>query len=71
VTDAGAPNVDEPVAILAALGVLGVVDAATMPVRAAPPLLAWALANRLPDLEIDDVLALAQAADVTVCSTRF
>ena len=67
-TDTGAPTDDELAAILAALGA---VDAVTMPVRAVPTLSAWALANRLPDLEIDAVLALAHAADVAVCSTRF
>ena len=67
-TDTGAPTDDELAAILAALGAG---DAVTMPLRGVPTLSAWVLANRLPDLEIDDVLALARAADAAVCSTRF
>ena len=62
-----APSDDELVAILAALDAL----TAAPPLRNAGGLSAWTLAGRLPDLQIDDLLALGRAPDVAVCSARF
>ncbi|HEY5425853.1 MAG TPA: hypothetical protein VIJ77_04810 [Candidatus Tumulicola sp.] len=62
-----APSDDELSAILAALDAL----TAAPPLRNAAGLSAWTLAARLPDLEIDDLLALGRAPDVAVCSARY
>ena len=59
---------DELAAIFTALDAL---QAAGPPPRNAGRPSAWTLAARLPDLEIDDLLALGRAQDVAVCSARF
>jgi hypothetical protein len=63
-----APSDDELAAILAALDAL---KAASPPLTNAAGPSAWTLAARLPDLEIDDLLALGRAPDVAVCSARY
>ena len=62
------PTGEEAAAIAAAVALWSSAYAAQTP--PAPPARAWALAMRLPDLEIDDLRALARARDAA-CSARF